>query len=964
MPLLVVRHPMEVASSLHTREDRPIYVGLALWQLYSVALLRELAGLRAIAVHYENLVSDPERTVPLLIKELKQALPAEAAQLISADDRAVAFLSDRRRHQRVTSAASSAEQMLTNAQSDLWHWLRDLPDGSLDIDPPNRLQSAPEVARTAVADYFAHASQRVSTVEALAAEHRRALQLEQTATTQERRIDALEQQLRRQLYHALQLALSVEIERRRSQDVRADRDAQVEQLRAEVSGVADRLKDSTALLQREETTVLKPIARRVVRGVRAQARRLPPEWQDTVRATLLPLARRVAPASAEALAYQQARRRRHGRARLRPQIAEHANRDLLVIEDDAFWRDYLDLPDRLTFVFFPVIDWHFRFQRPQQLARALGAQGHKVLYLTTDFSPEPKAKPYEVIESPVDNVYLCRLACPPPHPRLYESLLTSRQLEVVSTNLAALLDKNAGSPIIRVVQHPFWARLMKQVDVGPLVYDMMDEHSEFLGNGDWIDNEEQRLLKLADLITVTADSLQKRTIHPQNTMVLKNAADFDHFASIEPRQSNAHPVRLGYYGAISYWFDAGLVAECAKAHPEWEFELVGSTFQADLSKLAQFDNVTMFGEQDYDQLLDHLRGWDVALIPFKDVPLTRATNPVKAYEYLSAGKPVVATRLPELEPFSEWIGLASTAGEFVHAVEEAQALARDADLAAARKNAIRQETWTERATRLAQRVGERPLVSVVVLCYGQLALTKKCIRSLLIRTSYPDWELVIVDNNSPDGTAEWIQNMATHYPRIRAVLSADNLGFSGGNNLGVRASRGRYIVLLNNDTVVTPGWLGRLVRHLEEDEDMGLVGPVTNGIGNEAYVEVNYEDDESMLVASRQYTSAHFRELLYVDNVAFFAVGFRRSTWERTGELDEGFGLGFFEDDDYCHRVRQAGMKIGIAEDVYVHHELSASFDKLPAGAKQAQFEKSRRRFEEKWGPWVPHRYRQEGAQD
>ncbi len=109
-----------------------------------------------------------------------------------------------------------------------------------------------------------------------------------------------------------------------------------------------------------------------------------------------------------------------------------------------------------------------------------------------------------------------------------------------------------------------------------------------------------------------------------------------------------------------------------------------------------------------------------------------------------------------------------------------------------------------------------------------------------------------------------------------------------------------------------------------------------------------------MLAASRQYTSAHFRELLYVDNVAFFAVGFRRSTWERTGELDEGFGLGFFEDDDYCHRVRQAGMKIGIAEDVYVHHELSASFDKLPAGAKQAQFEKSRRRFEEKWGAWVP----------
>ena len=238
----------------------------------------------------------------------------------------------------------------------------------------------------------------------------------------------------------------------------------------------------------------------------------------------------------------------------------------------------------------------------------------------------------------------------------------------------------------------------------------------------------------------------------------------------------------------------------------------------------------------------------------------------------------------------------------------------------------------------------------------------------------PELGAVVVDNASPDGTAEWLEDMARHYPRVRIVLSQENLGFSGGNNLGVRACRGEYIVVLNNDTVVTPGWLGRLVRHLEDDDALGLVGPVTNAIGNEACVDVDYDDDEAMLTASHQYTSVHFRELLYVDNIdvahmtevseAFFAVAFRRSTWERTGELDEGFGLGFFEDDDYCHRLRQGDMRMGIAEDVFVHHELSASFDKLAAGAKQEQFEKSRRRFEEKWGPWAPHRYRQEGAKD
>ena len=100
----------------------------------------------------------------------------------------------------------------------------------------------------------------------------------------------------------------------------------------------------------------------------------------------------------------------------------------------------------------------------------------------------------------------------------------------------------------------------------------------------------------------------------------------------------------------------------------------------------------------------------------------------------------MATRLPELEAFSEWIGPASNPQEFVNALEKAQSEARDPHLAAARKNAVRGETWLERASRLATRVTECPLVSVVVLCYGQLALTKKCIRSLLIRTSYPNWE--------------------------------------------------------------------------------------------------------------------------------------------------------------------------------------------------------------------------------
>ncbi len=91
---------------------------------------------------------------------------------------------------------------------------------------------------------------------------------------------------------------------------------------------------------------------------------------------------------------------------------------------------------------------------------------------------------------------------------------------------------------------------------------------------------------------------------------------------------------------------------------------------------------------------------------------------------------------------------------------------------------------------------------------------------------------------------------------------------------------------------------------------------------------------------------------------AFFCCIFPRSVYEKVGLLDENFGRGFFEDDDYCQRVRQCGYRICCASDVFVHHHLSAGFSMVGSSQRQALFEENKAYYESKWGTWKPHQYR------
>jgi GT2 family glycosyltransferase/glycosyltransferase involved in cell wall biosynthesis len=256
----------------------------------------------------------------------------------------------------------------------------------------------------------------------------------------------------------------------------------------------------------------------------------------------------------------------------------------------------------------------------------------------------------------------------------------------------------------------------------------------------------------------------------------------------------------------------------------------------------------------------------------------------------------------------------------------------------------------------------QPKASLVILTYNNLELTRQCVDSILDKTIYPHYEIILVDNNSQDGTRKYLKNLAAENENIHVVLNEVNQGFARGNNQGASVATGEYLVILNNDVVVTRGWLTGLIRHLD-DPQAGMVGPVTNSSGNETKIAVDYESLDEMESFAEKYTRDHQGKSFEIRMLALMCVAMRHSVYDEVGPLDERFGIGMFEDDDYALRIKQKEYKIICAEDVFIHHWGSASFSRLGTTQYMELFKENLEKLEEKWGiQWEPHVQRPEFA--
>ena len=218
---------------------------------------------------------------------------------------------------------------------------------------------------------------------------------------------------------------------------------------------------------------------------------------------------------------------------------------------------------------------------------------------------------------------------------------------------------------------------------------------------------------------------------------------------------------------------------------------------------------------------------------------------------------------------------------------------------------------------------------IIIPVWNELESTKECINSLLKFTKYP-YRLIVIDNGSREPTRTYLDGIKKIFPDFLLIRNDINLGFVKAVNQGVSASNDPYICLLNNDALVTEGWLNSLVETVETAlENIGIANPASNVFGK----------------ASPYGKGGERQEL---DSCKGFCMFIKREVVEKIGLFDEIYRMGYFEEKDFSRRAREAGYICVMAKTSFVYHKDRLSFDKM--NGRDELFKGNEAIYNRKWG--------------
>jgi len=244
-------------------------------------------------------------------------------------------------------------------------------------------------------------------------------------------------------------------------------------------------------------------------------------------------------------------------------------------------------------------------------------------------------------------------------------------------------------------------------------------------------------------------------------------------------------------------------------------------------------------------------------------------------------------------------------------------------------------------------------VSIVVLTWNKLNYTKKCFNFLKRNTKYANWEVIVVDNGSTDGTIDYLkEKKRSEGEKYKIILNSKNLGYAGGVNQGIKAAHGDYILLLNNDVYVWENWLTNMVDTIEGEEEISVVGarliyPQNNRIQHAGIAFIR-KIEPLHIYKNSSINNPNVNEVRSVDAVTGACMLIKREIIDEIGFFDERFKFGGFEDTDFCLRSRIKGYKIIYLPTSVAFHDERISSSQIHN--YYIVFKKNYKLFMKKWG--------------
>ncbi|MFV9510025.1 glycosyltransferase [Tepidibacillus sp. LV47] len=406
---------------------------------------------------------------------------------------------------------------------------------------------------------------------------------------------------------------------------------------------------------------------------------------------------------------------------------------------------------RYTIIYPPTVSWHEPiFQRPHQLLKEFARQGHFSIFAN------------KVTDGHGDYWFASENLC-------------------ISNDLKATLDHPMIKEKVKETKVVLWVTLPETIDLKDLVhpdiivFDYIDESTEEFSAWKYKLDES---MELADIIFVASKKLYDLTHaqYPQKTYLLPNAADIRKYFQkkyILPKDlrplKRKYKLIVGFIGSLQSWVDYKLIKEMAILRPKWGFVLIGPEyFPATILK--RIPNVHFLGPKRYRILHHYVKNFDVGIIPFQVREMTNSSSPIKMYEYLAAGIPVVATPIKECKRLSPIVRIARTGKGSVKKIEEAIYYSKKEKhlyLQIAKNN-----SWEKRVQEIILKFnGMRQKLVVGMLVKNEAnRYLKRVIENI---SSYAD-ELVVLDDKSIDDTVDVIRKTST-IPTY--ITSIDNGNF-------------------------------------------------------------------------------------------------------------------------------------------------------------------------------------------